>query len=125
MIMILLFVQTVEKNTPKGKKVSPQNSKKLTPPHVQEEAATKSENFKSENEPKTTPSKSVTLVSENTGDIDSKKLKKEKVTKTGTKEGGKLISGVKELLRLLIRIEKSVRLGKRTRITLVMTLPEG
>ena len=67
----------------------------------------------------------MTLVSENTGDIDSKKLKKEKVTKTGTKEGGKLISGVKELLRLLIRIEKSVRLGKRTRITLVMTLPEG
>ena len=36
----------------------------------------------------------MTLVSENTGDVDSKKLKKEKVTKTGTKEGGKLISGV-------------------------------
>ena len=85
--MILLFVQTVKKNTPKGKKVSPQNSKKLSPPHAQEEAAKKSKNFKSENEPKT-------LASENTSDVDSKKLKKEKVTKTGTKEGGKLISGV-------------------------------
>lgn len=94
MIMILLFVQTVKKNTPKGKKVSPQNSKKLSPPHVQEEAAKKSKNFKSENESKTTPSKSVTLVSKNTSDVDSKKVKKEKVTKTGTKEGGKLISSV-------------------------------
>ena len=36
----------------------------------------------------------MTLVSKNTSDVDSKKVKKEKVTKTGTKEGGKLISGV-------------------------------
>lgn len=54
----------------------------------------KLKNFKLENEFKIILFKFVIFVFENISDVDSKKLKKEKVVKIGRKEGGKLISGV-------------------------------